>query len=97
MVLNQAGLHRRPESINPRTNKRAQLTSVINASVFVVQTDFRLLLLDDGPVLRPQASRMARENEGVAVQTSAVNVHLSAGVVDGVVVVVGVNHPVLIV
>ncbi|TNN50283.1 hypothetical protein EYF80_039508 [Liparis tanakae] len=40
---------------------------------------------------------MTGEDEGVAVQAGAVRVDLSAGVVDGVVLVVGVNHPVVIV
>lgn len=68
-----------------------------NAPVFALQAEFRLLLLDDALVLGPQARWVAREDEGVAVQTRAVVVHMSAGVVDGVVVIVGVDHPVVVV
>ena len=74
-----------------------QLTIVCNASVFVQQAELRLLLDDDFDVLRPQAGGMAREHEGVAVQAGAVAVHHSAGVVDGVVVVVGGDHPVVVI
>lgn len=70
---------------------------MVNAPVFALQADVYLLLLDDGLILGPQAGQVAREYKGVAVQTSAVVVHLSAGVVDGVVVIVGVDHPVVIV
>lgn len=66
-------------------------------SVFVLQADLHLLLLDDGQILGPQAGQVAREYKGVAVQTRAVVVHMSAGVVDGVVVIVGGDHPVVVV
>lgn len=68
-----------------------------NASVFAQQAEVHLLLGDDRLVLRPETGGMTREYEGVAVQASAVRVYLSAGVVDGVVVVVSVDHPVVIV
>lgn len=70
---------------------------MLNASVFAQQAELRLLLHHAGLVLRPQAGRVAGEDEGVAVQASAVGVYLPAGVVDGVVVVVGVDHPMVIV
>lgn len=68
-----------------------------NAPVLVLQAEVQLLLLDDGQILGPQARQVAREYKGVAVQTRAVVVHQSAGVVDGVVVIVGVDHPVVVV
>lgn len=68
-----------------------------NAPVFALQAELRLLLLDDALVLGPQASQVAREYQGVAVQTRAIVVHVSARVVDGVVLIVGVNHPVVVV
>lgn len=70
---------------------------MVGAPVFVLQAELRLLVLDNALVFRPQAGQVAREYEGVAVQTRAVVVHLSAGVVDGVVVIVGVDHPVVVV
>lgn len=68
-----------------------------SASVFAQQAEVRLLLDDFALVLRPQADGMTGEYEGVAVQAGAVRVYLSAGVVDGVVLIVGVNHPMVIV
>lgn len=68
-----------------------------DTSVFAQQTEFHLLLDDGGLVLRPQAGRVAGEYEGVAVQAGAVRVQEPAGVVDCVVVVVGVDDPVVIV
>lgn len=68
-----------------------------NAPVFALQAQLRLLLLDDALVLGPQAGQVAREYEGVAVQTRAIVVDVSAGVVDGVVVIVGVDHPVVVI
>lgn len=68
-----------------------------DASVFAQQADVLFLLGDDALVLRPQALFAAGEDEGVAVYASAVVSHLSAGVVDGVVVIVGVNHPMVVI
>lgn len=68
-----------------------------DASVFVQQAELRLLLDDDFDVLLPQTSGMTREHEGVAVQAGAVAVYHPAGVVDGVVVVVGGDHPVVVI
>lgn len=70
---------------------------MLDTSVFVLQAELGLLLLDDLHIIGPQAGQVAREDKGVAVQTRAVVVHLSAGVVDGVVVIVGVDHPVVVV
>lgn len=70
---------------------------MFHASVFAEVAEHRLLLGGDVLVLRPQASRMAGEDEGVAVQACAVRVHQSAGVVDGVVFIVGVDHPVVVI
>lgn len=74
-----------------------RLTAVVNAPVFAIQAEAYLLLLDDALILSPQAGQVAREYKGVAVQTRAVVTHVSAGVVDGVVVIVGVDHPVVVV
>lgn len=68
-----------------------------NTSVFAEQAEIHFLLGDDGLVLGPQTSWMTGEYEGVAVEASAVTVGQSAGVVDGVVVVVSVDHPVVII
>ena len=68
-----------------------------NASVFAEEADLLFLVCDNLLVLGPQASGVTGEDEGVSVQAGAVQVNLSAGVVDGVVVVVGVNDPVVIV
>ena len=68
-----------------------------DASVFAQEAEVLFLLGDDLLVLGPQSGGVAREDEGVPVQAGAVIVQLPAGVVDGVVVVVGVNHPVVVV
>lgn len=66
-------------------------------SVFAQQAELPLLLDHDVLVLCPQAVKVTGEDERVAVQTRAVKVELPAGIVDGVVVVVGVDHPVVVV
>lgn len=68
-----------------------------NASVFAQHADVRLHLGDGGLVLGPQTGRMTREYEGVAIKASAISIHYPTGVVDGVVVVVSGNHPVVII
>lgn len=70
---------------------------MFNASVFAQQTELDLLLGDDGLVLGPQAAGLTGEYQRVAVNAGAVAVYQSARVVDGVVVVVGVDHPVVII
>lgn len=75
----------------------SKLTIVYDTSVFAQQAQVLLFLLDDALVLGPQAGGVAGEDEGVAVEAGAVSVDLSAGVVDGVVIVVGVDHPVVVV
>lgn len=72
-------------------------TSVSNASVFAEEADLLFLVCDNLLVFGPQAGGVTGEDEGVSVQAGAVQVNLSAGVVDGVVVIVGVNDPVVIV
>lgn len=89
--------HKRHWSINHCINTWARLTIVCNASVFAQKAEVQLLLVDDALVLRPQTGRVTGEYEGVAVQAGAVLVYQSAGVVDGVVIVVGVDDPVLII
>ncbi len=40
---------------------------------------------------------MSGEDEGITVQAGSILIKLSAGVVDGVVIIVGVNDPVVII
>lgn len=70
---------------------------MLDASVLAQQAQFRLLLGDLGLVLRPQTRDVSREDEGVAVQAAAVLVEQSARVMDGVVVVVCVDDPVVVI
>ena len=70
---------------------------MLDASVFAKQTEFRLPLSHDALVLSPQASGVAGEDEGVSVQAGAVVVDLPARVVDGVVFVISVDHPVQVI
>lgn len=73
------------------------LTVVGNPPVFAKKTDFLLLLCHNNLVLRPQAIWEAGENKGVAIQACAICVQLSAGIVHGVVVIIGINDPVVII
>lgn len=73
------------------------LTSVCDASVFAQEADLLFLLCHNLLVFRPEAVRVSGEYEGITIQAGSVLVKLSAGVVDGVVVVVGVNDPVVII
>jgi len=67
---------------------------VFHASVFAQQAEVLLLLGDGALVLGPQAAGVAGEDEGVSVQAGPVVVNLPARVVDSVVVVIRVDHPV---
>lgn len=58
--------------------------------------DVILLLADDALDGGRKATGVPGEDEGVAVLTAAVIFQGAAGVGDGVVVVVGVNHPVVV-
>lgn len=73
------------------------LTCVWDASVFAQEADLLFLLGDNLLVLGPQSLGVTGEDEGITVQAGAVIVDLSAGVVDGVVVVVGVDHPMVVI
>merc|ERR1719357_1867661 len=72
-------------------------TGVCDASVLSQEADLLFLLRDDGLVLGAETGGVAREDEGVSVQTGPVCVTHSARVVDGVVVIVGVDHPVVVI
>ena len=78
----------------PNQRSAAVRTVVLDTSVFANQTEFRLPLGHDALVLSPQTGGVAGEDKGVSVQTGAVVVNLTARVVDGVVFVICVNHPV---
>lgn len=75
----------------------SHLTSVCNASVFAQEADLLFLLRHNLLVFSPEAIRVSGEYEGITIQAGSILIHLSAGVVDGVVVVVGVNDPVVVI
>jgi len=81
----------------PKSVSLTAETGVCDASILSQETDLLLLLRDDGLVLRAQTGGVAREDERVTVQTGAVRVTHSARVVDGVVVIVGIDHPVVVI
>lgn len=68
-----------------------------NTSVFAEEADLLFLVGDNLLVLRPQTGGVTGEDKGVSIQAGAIQVNFSAGVVDGIVVVVSVNDPVVIV
>lgn len=58
--------------------------------------DVFLLLADDTLDGRRQATGVSGKHEGIAIVTAAIVFQGAAGIGDGVVVVVGVNHPVVV-
>lgn len=73
------------------------LTSVCNTSVFAQEADLLFLLGHIPLVFRPEAVTISGEDEGITIQAGSIRINLSAGVVDGVVIIVSVDDPVVII
>lgn len=71
--------------------------TVCNASVFAQEADLLFLLRHNHLVFRPEAFRVSGEYEGITIQAGSIHIQLSAGVVDGVVIVVSINDPVVVI
>lgn len=58
--------------------------------------DIVLFLTNDALDGRRQAAWVPGENKGVAILATAIILQSAAGIGDGIVVIVGVNHPVVV-
>lgn len=68
-----------------------------NPPVFTEETDLLLLLCHSRLVLSPQTIWMTGEDKGIAIEAGAISVHLSAGIVHGIIVIIGIDDPVVII
>ncbi len=96
-VIQEVQTHQKSDSKQSSFLRLKHLTSVWNTSVFAQEADLLLLLGHILLVFRSQAVRMSGEDEGVTVQAGSILIKHSAGVVDGVVLIISVNDPVVII